>query len=352
MIRRYKAINISVFVLFILLGLALSTVAQELVVSEIMGIHSEERMLLLDVAKKYPVVKFLDINNASGDYLLTIEILDSSYHKDFIFDESIKSSLLKELDFVSDISVQQTSENLVNKLIVSLVLKPSFDSSIFKPKILSTKNNIVKISIVDSQAEITSLYNKAVSEQLAGNNIIAEELYKTIISKENNFYIARFNLAKVYLDQAKYNEAESTLLNLISELTSTSSDSLILLQAKNSLGFIYCLIGKPNEANNLFQEVLKVKPDFFETHYLIGVLNEKLKDIKNAKLSFKKAIELNPGGAEAYYHLGVLELIEKNKKDAFQYFNKVIEISPTSEIGKLSQNEIDKLNQKGSKKVL
>ena len=71
MIRRYKAINISVFVLFILLGLALSTVAQELVVSEIMGIHSEERMLFSKIFREISTLFIIaDCEKICNEYLL------------------------------------------------------------------------------------------------------------------------------------------------------------------------------------------------------------------------------------------------------------------------------------------
>ncbi len=342
--------------LFLVFIFQTSSAYPQTIISEIIALHAEDKLLLLDVAKKYPAVKFNVINEPNKTLKLTIELLDSTYHKSYTFDDEKKKELLANLDFISNITVEQLADDLSNKLLVVLEFKDSINRKDFKPHILSTRDNLVKIIFLNEQniqeEQLHVKYNRALEEQLILNLDKAESLYKEVLLKDQNLFFAKYNLAKLYIDKEQYTEAINLLLPLIDRQNpspTSSGDlpvSLDIFIVRNILGYAYYLNGDLDKSRAQFDEVLKTKPDSYEANFNIGLLNEKAKDLKKAKLFFQKVIELRPDLAEAYYHLGIMETIEKNKKSAIKYFTKVIELTPESELGKLSQNELNNINNK------
>ncbi len=340
---------------------SISSAYSQATISEIIALYAEDKLLLLDVAKKYPVIRFNTTNEPTKPLKLTIELLDSTYHKSYIFDDEKKKELLAKLDFISDITVEQLADSLSNKLLVVLEFKDSINRKDFKPHILSTKDNIVKIIFLNEpnvqEEQLHVKYNRALEEQLILNLDNSESLYKDVLSKNQNLFFAKYNLAKLYIDKRQYTEAINLLLPLINKqnpLSTSSGDmplSLDIFILHNILGYAYYLNGDLDKSRAQFDEILKIKPDSYEANFNIGLLSEKAKDLKKAKLFFQKVIELRPDLAEAYYHLGVIEIIEKNKKSAIKYFTKIIELTPESELGKLSQIELNNINNKSESNV-
>ena len=82
------------------------------------------------------------------------------------------------------------------------------------------------------------------------------------------------------------------------------------------------------EAHNLYNQVLKIDPNYAYAHNNLGNIFQKLGDLQNAKDSFEKAIEIDPNYAAANNNLGntYKELGEYPK--ALSCYEKAIEVNP------------------------
>lgn len=340
------------------------------ITTELLNLKSENNLLLVEVAKRYPEVRFSKFEKPNK---VLIELLDSKYHNQFKFDDLLKSSVLEGLDFVTDFTVGAARyEDNKTKISIILTLKEGYRPF---PKVASTKGNIISISFNESikqipeteksqtqevqqesppQGESTDpeleslkeLYNSAVEKNIDGNIQQAEELYKELISKNNNFYPARYNLAKLYFDKADYEQSQNLLISLIADITINNQENNLLLISSNLLGRIYTSSNKSNEAIEQFNNIIKTNPSNYEAHYNLGITYEKDNDIEQALASFNKAIELKDDYIEAYYHSGILNLLLSNKKEAIYNLEKVFSLSPDSNLGKLSEKELQKLEKR------
>ena len=82
------------------------------------------------------------------------------------------------------------------------------------------------------------------------------------------------------------------------------------------------------EAQDLYNQILKIDPEHTHTQNNLGIIFEKLKDNEKAKNYFEKAIEINPNYVDAYNNLGnVLKAIGDIKK-AQDCYKKAIAIDP------------------------
>ena len=327
----------------------------QVAITELLNISAESNEILLEVARRYPDVKFVSIDDKNQ---ILIELANSKYHASF--NTPYKQLFLSVLDCLNDVSVDEVrNETDSGSIRILLTIKPDIYCV---PKLNSTRNNFVRIALnktekpknkAENQAEqkntevsIVEIYNAAVVEQRKGNLDKSEDLYKKVISIDNKFYLARFNLAKIYIDKKLYEQALTILESLIKDLPDDLQNQKALSLFQNTLGTIYYFINSDTKAIEQYESVLNTTPNFYQAYYNIGLIYEKTNKIKQAKKNFLKVAELNPAFSDAYYHLGVLQLISHEKKDAILSFNKVVELAPQSELAKLSQKELDKLEKK------
>mgnify|MGYP001341549036 CR=1 FL=1 len=81
-------------------------------------------------------------------------------------------------------------------------------------------------------------------------------------------------------------------------------------------------------ADNLYKDILKLKPNHFDTIYLLGSLSIQIKDFNRAIQLLQKAIEINSNHADAHNNLGTAlkELGESEK--SIECYQKAIQIQP------------------------
>ncbi len=362
---RLKLLKLLLFVVLLVAGFQIRSSAED-IKTEVLSLKLENNILLVEVARKYPEIRFSKFQNPNK---VLIELLDSKYHDKFKFDEVIKKTILDNAHFISDLTVGEAKyDDSKTKVSVILTLKEDFTPY---TRIISTKENIVRISFeqqanqniqavkpeepqLDKNLEIIrELYNNAVGENLNGNLEKAEALYKEIISKDANFYPARYNLSKLYFDKGNYAQSQELISSLITDIENKSEeipDKRILLLSESLLGQVYLREENYSKAYEQFNKVINIDPLSYEAHFNLGIVNEKIQDVKESLLNFKKVIELNPDYAPAYYHLGVLNSILKNKEEAIFNLERVISLLPESDLGRLSEEELKKLGRKKSTK--
>lgn len=325
------------------------------ITSEILNIKADDSNLLVDVAKSYPKVKFTRFENQNK---ILIEFLNSKYHENFNYGPETEENVLNGLNFIRDfVAVEEKNADGVG--IVSIVLSLKTKESRV-PILKSTVGNLITITFNQTdteqskaqnpeEADISEMYNQAVEEQSKGNLEKAESIYNDVIAKDKNFYLAKYNLAKIYIDKKKYEKSLFLLEELIKNLNNASDkpeNKNALLLVQNTIGTVYYFQDNFDKAIKKFKEILKFDSGFYKTYYNIALVYEKKKDLKNAIKNLEKTVNLEPKFAHAYYHLGVIELIRKKKKAAIYDFKKVLEIAPGTAIAHISQKELDKLEKK------
>lgn len=350
--------------LFLLLMFISLPACAETLNSEIKNIRSENNFILIDVAKKYPKVQISQFHNPDKIF---IELMEASLNKAFSFDSGSESTFLKGLNFAKGVTVgvARYLEGEEEKQKVSIILEVK-EGSILKPKLKSTKDNIVSISLLQTDFNVVSssanvvpeqesfkdleIYNEAVEEQTKGNLDSAEKLYKEVLSENSNFYLAAFNLSKIYIDKKDYDQAIKLLSDLVEQVKKKSKsdqekiDNLTYLL--NTLGTVYYLINDLEKAEKVFNKLVENNFNLPETYFNLGLIFEKKKELDKAKKYFEDAIKLKPDYSSAYYHVAILDLIDKNKKKAIINFKKVVELDSGSQIADLSKKELEKIDKR------
>ena len=93
------------------------------------------------------------------------------------------------------------------------------------------------------------------------------------------------------------------------------------------------------EAESLYNEILKMEPNFIAAHRNLGVLFRSLGEYKKAISSFEKIIEIDPNNIIAHYNLGVMHQENTEYQKAINCYERIIKIDP---------NNIDALINLGS----
>ena len=348
-----------IFLVIFFQSLSFCAIALESV-SELKDITSENNFLLIEVAKKYPVVNLLQFQNPKR---IVVELLESKYHRGFKFDVTTKKDILKGLSFATDASIGVAKYGAdLTKVSISLFLN---DSSNLTPKLISTKDNIVLIgfmepniikTIDDQQIEelnkqnvLVDFYNMALGETVNGNIMSAEENYKNALAQDENFFIAKYNLAKLYIDEERFQDAENLLLEIVEKIDfNNDQEKTLYCNSKNLLGVAYYLNNEIEKAIEQFSGLIKLDPNFNEAYFNLGLAYEKISNTENALSNFQRTIELKPDHVKAHYHLGVLQLILKDKENAASNFKKVLELvsDENDRYYKLSNAELQRIEKR------
>ena len=59
-------------------------------------------------------------------------------------------------------------------------------------------------------------------------------------------------------------------------------------------------------AQNLYQDILKIDSDHAETHYNLGLIFQRFREIDKAKGAYQKAIQIKPKFVDAHNNLGLV----------------------------------------------
>ena len=82
------------------------------------------------------------------------------------------------------------------------------------------------------------------------------------------------------------------------------------------------------DAQNYYQKVLELDPNYANPHNNLGVIFQGLREYQKAKECYEKAIKINPNYADAHYNLGVIFKELSDLQKAKECFEKTIKINP------------------------
>lgn len=96
-------------------------------------------------------------------------------------------------------------------------------------------------------------------------------------------------------------------------------------QARRQLAMVLLDEGYTKEALAHFLHLAEIFKDDSELFYNIGIIYEKLKDLKKAKESYETAIQLSPNDVDAYYNLGLVYTDLGEQEKAIECFETVLD---------------------------
>lgn len=223
------------------------------------------------------------------------------------------------------------------------------------------------------------LYAEGVKELNAGNANGAIVLLKNALDKDQNYFDARYQLAKAYLASGKYEQAEKELQKGLRQAPSRPEIRLDLAKLYNS-------INKPDMAITEAQEYLKVKPGSADALEALGIAHARKQSLAEAEKFFRQALQAEPGrvstkielarlclavdreaegralleeifktdprNTTAYYLAANFEMSRGNRAKAMEYFQRIVEVDPSDanamfRVGLMyiDANEIDKADR-------
>ncbi len=100
--------------------------------------------------------------------------------------------------------------------------------------------------------------------------------------------------------------------------------------AYNNLALAFAAEGKLQEATKYFEQALRLKPEYAESHYNFGLALAGQGRLPEAIEQWKQAVQINPDYAEAEFNLGVAFQQTGKPQEAVQHFQQVVRIKPDS----------------------
>lgn len=111
-------------------------------------------------------------------------------------------------------------------------------------------------------------------------------------------------------------------------------------QSHFQIGVIQKKLGNYDEALYRFTETVRIKPDYEKGWFALGLTNQKNGDYDPALKAYTKAVEANPNYAKAYAQQGTIYLLHEDYPNAEEAYNMAIQsdpmyVKPYTDLGKL-----------------
>ena len=176
----------------------------------------------------------------------------------------------------------------------------------------------------------------------------------------DNYFGAADNFRKALLIDPMYDKALNSLNNLSDKLYNEGNQifsrgdyegalekyQLVLdlnpdyYQSHFQIGVIQKKLGNYDEALFRFTETVLIKPDYEKGWFALGLTNQNNGDYDEALEAYTKAVEANPNYAKAYAQQGTIFLLHEDYPNAEEAYNMAIQsdpmyVKPYTDLGKL-----------------
>lgn len=154
--------------------------------------------------------------------------------------------------------------------------------------------------------------------------------------------------AEVYANMGYIMSAQGKFQEAIVSFRKAVMINNVHAKAYKSIGEVYVKKGEPRQAEQYFQkagdiflerdqdseaedsfnEVLKLNPDTTNVYNSLGILHRKRNNFKDAVRMYEAALKIDPGDENIYYNLGRAMLEDKRVDDAKAMFNQALKMKP------------------------
>lgn len=229
------------------------------------------------------------------------------------------------------VKVVQAGQSGVSGLIVV-----PYEVGIIRDKIASLTAEVAEPAIARTKESL----DKGIQLLESGSYENALEVFEKLL-EEGETAEMYYNIGYIKTVQERYEEA------IVAFRKATQLDRLFA-KAYESMGRAFRKLGKDEEAEKALQkaadiymskekiedaeeilnEILQIRPDTINVFNSLGVLYRKKGDYKMALLNYQKAIRLHPKEPYVHYNIGRVYLDLKDPENAKQHFAKAVELAP------------------------
>ncbi len=167
-------------------------------------------------------------------------------------------------------------------------------------------------------APIEGHFNKGVEHYDSQQYAKAIEEYKLALRKNPKDTFAMYNLAVVYQDQGKTDQAE----NLYQDVLKISEDTF----SRINLAGIFYNKGNPNEAFKQLETATSNNPDSAHPLSVLGEFKEREGKLAEAEQKYIKALSIDNQHALTHYRLGRLHLKREKFSTGIEHLKKSIDL--------------------------
>ncbi|MBF2072465.1 MAG: tetratricopeptide repeat protein [Synechococcales cyanobacterium C42_A2020_086] len=147
--------------------------------------------------------------------------------------------------------------------------------------------------------------------------------YKQSLRLDATYAEAHRSLAGIYAQMGQRQEELAYRYRAVTlnPQWATPSNQLVL-------GNALIQIDKPKHAIDCYRRAIRLRPDFYEAYYNLGVAETYQQNWSAAKQAFLRVLQLNPHHAEAHYGLGKLAEQSQDFATAAGHFQRAAELAP------------------------
>ena len=148
----------------------------------------------------------------------------------------------------------------------------------------------------------------------------AEKAYHVVLSLDNKYQGAWFNVGTNYLRQNKIPQAIYSYFNEMEKHPSA--------QSMVQIGKGYSDLGKPDSALIAFEKAIRINKDFAPAYMRLSHLKKDAGEINEAIAYAKKGMQIDPDNIDYKYFMGSLLLLNGEPKLSIPFFNEVVDDKP------------------------
>jgi tetratricopeptide (TPR) repeat protein len=243
---------------------------------------------------------FADANNLKeGADTNLIKIL-----KNDLYPEIIRASAVRYLSYYSNEASYNMIKVALNDIepIVRLEAIDAFTANgreDFVNSLFPMLNDPVKVVRINAANRISTISRESFSEDQINKLEQVLEEYLETLKYSADFPAGRYNLGNYYSNKVDYVNGEKHYKIAI------EFDSLFY-PAKSNLAMLYYNNGKLNEAESLFQDLIKNHPEYRDGEYFLGLLYAEQKRFNEAAEMLEIATINRKDNARIYYNLGLI----------------------------------------------
>jgi len=239
--------------------------------------------------------------------------------------------------------ILQINQNLKNQ-----TLDPQDQANKVQVGISNAINSAVRSTVLNSKNVdnwiIRGFIYRNLITLVSGSGDWAIKSYETALTLEPSNPFIYLEIGRTYVNEAdllinqaqKDEQAKNQMNDYLNKAVEAYGKAIELKSnyapANYEIALVYDQQGKTNEAISKMENSLQLVPQDTGVIFQLGVLYYKTSQFDKAKAALAKAVSLDPNFSNARYFLGLLLDTEGNKSAAIEQFEKIAELNPDNKL--------------------
>ena len=200
----------------------------------------------------------------------------------------------------------------------------------------SSADNALQTLLSENPQDVDALALQTISLARQYKLAPAQSQLDSLLKKYPNNADLHYAQGLVYLmrqtssDVDYIKQSRNLTTNAIKEFVGAVNLNNNHYEAYNAMGVATLQLGNKNDAKELFQVALQIKPDFAPAYDNLDSLALMENDLDSAEKYFKNSLKYNSHNPTSMYHMAQVEAKRKNYSNALTWINHSLHINPNS----------------------